>query len=98
MSTELPTLTGGAQPDPRKVFVIHGRNEEAKTGVFTFLWSIGLQPIEWSHAIELTGEGSPYVGDVLKTAFRTARALVVLMTPDDIVYLDSDSAAPAIQS
>lgn len=77
------------EPDRRKVFVIYGRNERAKSAIFTFLWSIGLEPIEWSHAIEMTGQGSPYIGDVLETALATAQALIVLMTPDDVVYLDS---------
>lgn len=43
---------GGA--DRRKVFVIHGRNESARKGLFDFLRSIGLDPIEWSEAIRLT--------------------------------------------
>jgi predicted nucleotide-binding protein len=32
--------------DPRKVFVIHGRNELARKALFDFLRSIGLDPIE----------------------------------------------------
>ena len=53
------------ETDPRQVFVIHGRNEPARMGLFTFLRSIGLKPIEWSEAIAMTGQGSPYIGDVL---------------------------------
>ena len=49
----------------RKVFVVHGRNTEARTAMFTFLRAIGLAPIEWSEAVRLTGEGSPYIGRVL---------------------------------
>lgn len=73
--------------DPRKVFVIHGRNEEARKGLFDFLRSIGLDPIEWSEAIRLTGKGSPYIGQVLDAAFGAAQAVVVLQTPDDVAYL-----------
>ena len=71
----------------RKVFVVHGRNEPARTAMFSFLRSIGLQPIEWSQAVAATGEASPYIGTVLDSAFEAAQAVVVLMTPDEIAYL-----------
>jgi hypothetical protein len=51
--------------------------------MFAFLRAIGLQPLEWSQAVKETGEGSPYIGQVLDTAFSLAQAIVVLMTPDD---------------
>jgi hypothetical protein len=73
--------------DPRKVFVVHGRNESARKGLFDFLRSIGLDPIEWSEAIRLTRKGSPYIGQVLDAAFGAAQAVVVLQTPDDVAYL-----------
>ncbi len=55
--------------------------------MFTFLRSINLAPMEWSHAVELTGQGSPYIGEVLDAALDNAAAIVVLMTPDEIAYL-----------
>lgn len=76
-----------SEGDPRKVFVIHGRNDPARKGLFTFLRSIGLEPIEWSEAIRMTGQGSPYIGDVLNVAFGAAQAVVVLQTPDDVAHL-----------
>jgi predicted nucleotide-binding protein len=47
----------GSHPDPTKVFVVHGRNEKARIAMFAFLRAIGLQPIEWSEAVSLTGTG-----------------------------------------
>ncbi len=79
-------------PDPRQVFVVHGRNATARDALFDFLRSIGLQPIEWSQAVKLTGEGSPYIGQVLNAAFGAAQAIVVLMTPDEITYLRTEYA------
>ncbi len=76
-----------AGPDRRKVFVIHGRNTEARKALFAFLRAIGLHPIEWSQALSLTGKGSPYIGEVLDAAFTAAWAVIVLETPDDIAYL-----------
>lgn len=81
-------------PDPRQVFVIHGRNEPARAALFTFLRSIGLQPIEWSQAIGMTQKASPYIGEVLDAAFSAAQAIVVLETPDDIAYLHPSLTHP----
>ncbi|NHA70082.1 nucleotide-binding protein [Phycicoccus sp. CMS6Z-2] len=80
--------------DPRKVFVIHGRNELARVAIFDFLRSIGLDPIEWSQAITMTGKGSPYIGEVLDAAFGAAQAVVVLQTPDDIAHLHESLTFP----
>ncbi len=80
-------MSGDHNPDPKLVFVVHGRNIAARDAMFTFLRAIGLRPIEWSQAIGLTGEGSPYVGAILDSAFDAAQAVVVLLTPDEITYL-----------
>lgn len=67
----------------REVFVVHGRNEKARLAMFTFLRSIGLDPIEWSEAVKATGKATPYIGEILDAAFSRAHAVVVLFTPDD---------------
>ena len=69
--------------DARDVFVVHGRNEKARTALFEFLRSISLHPVEWSEAVQATGKASPYIGDILNAAFSRAHAVVVLLTPDD---------------
>lgn len=75
-------------PDPQQVFVVHGRNSRARSAMFAFLRSIGLRPIEWSEARQTTNIPTPYVGEILDTAFAMAAAVVVLMTPDDLASLD----------
>lgn len=72
-----------SNPNPRAVFVVHGRNLRARDAMFTFLRTIGLQPIEWSEATEATGRTAPYIGEILDAAFSRAQAVVVLLTPDD---------------
>ena len=74
-------------PDTKKVFVVHGRDNKLRKDFFSFLRAFKLEPIEWSEAIQLTGEGSPYIGDVLEKAFNVAQAVVVLLSPDDEVRL-----------
>jgi predicted nucleotide-binding protein len=85
---------GGEHAGPTQVFVIHGRNQAARRAVFEFLRSIGLDPIEWSQAIKMTGQASPYIGDVLDAAFGRAQAVVVLLTPDDVAYLHPSLTEP----
>jgi hypothetical protein len=73
--------------DARNVFVIHGRDQRLRDGMFTFLRSLGLNPMEWAQAVELAGKGTPYVGEILDAAFANAQAVVVLFTPDDLARL-----------
>jgi hypothetical protein len=80
-------MTSQTHPDPKAIFVVHGRNEVARKGMFDFLRSIGLKPLEWSQAVMLTGKAAPYISEVLDKAFDAAQAVVVLMTPDEITYL-----------
>jgi predicted nucleotide-binding protein len=75
--------------DPRAVFVVHGRNKALSDAMFDFLRAIDLKPIEWDRAVELTEEASPYIGQILDSAFDHAQAVVVLITPDEIAYLQT---------
>ncbi len=74
-------------PDPKKVFVVHGRNEAARRALFSFLRALKLDPLEWSEAVALTGIGAPYIGEILDKAFAKVRAVVVLLTGDDYAGL-----------
>jgi predicted nucleotide-binding protein len=84
--------------DPRNVFVVHGRNNRFNKDLFSFLRAIGLSPIEWEKALDATGSGSPFVGEVLAAGFNMAKATIVLLTGDDEAklrneyVLDSDPA------
>jgi len=76
--------------EKKTVFVIHGRDGKLRNDFFQFLRAVGLNPLEWSKAITLTGTGSPYIGDVLESAFNHAQAIVVLLSPDDEVRLSPE--------
>jgi predicted nucleotide-binding protein len=70
----------------RTVFVVHGRNLAARDAMFAFLRSIDLHPLEWSEARRVAGV-MPYIAEILDAAFSRAQAVVVLLTPDDVAYL-----------
>lgn len=78
--------------DPKKVFVVHGRNDKARKAMFSYLRSIGLQPIEWLEAISYTGNSAPYIGEILDHAFKVAQAVVVLVTGDDFAMIHPELA------
>jgi len=92
LKNEGDPLTDPQSSDPRSVFVVHGRNVKARDAMATFLRALDLKPMDWRQAVSLTGTASPYIGQVLEAAFRHARTVVVLMTPDEITYLDQQWA------
>lgn len=75
---------------PNQVFVVHGRDSVAKESMFAFLRALGVKPIEWNAAIAMSGKASPFVGEIIGAAFSKARAIVVLLTPDDLAQLRED--------
>jgi predicted nucleotide-binding protein len=80
---------------PNQVFVVHGRDHFAKNAAFDFLRAVGVKPIEWINALEMSRSAAPYIGEILEVAFAKARAVVVLLTPDDQVQLRPDLASPS---
>jgi predicted nucleotide-binding protein len=86
-SKTAPDFRAKVQPDPKKIFVVYGRNEDARVSLFNFLRAIGLHPLEWTELVKATGKGSPYIGEILEKGFSEVQAVVVLMTPDDLGIL-----------
>ena len=78
----------------RRVWVVYGRDERLRSGMFTFLRALGLEPVEFLEARKFTGDPSPYVGEILEAAFERAQAVVVLLTPDDEARLRPDLQRP----
>jgi predicted nucleotide-binding protein len=73
--------------DPRRVFVIHGRDLAAKKAVYALLKDLDLRPWDWEELVAKTGSAAPYVGDTVSRAFQVSQAVVVVLTPDDVVRL-----------
>ena len=80
--------------DSRDVFVVHGRHLAARDALFEFLRAIGLHPMEWAEAVQLTNKPTPYISEILDAAFAQAHAIVVLFTPDDEARLRRDLVVP----
>ncbi|HXM54189.1 MAG TPA: CATRA conflict system CASPASE/TPR repeat-associated protein, partial [Candidatus Dormibacteraeota bacterium] len=97
---ELAAATGAAEvprgPDPggvpdreRRVFVVHGRDEQLRKALFEFLRTLDLKPLEWEALVKETRETVPFLGDVIATGLPGVQAVVALLTPDDVVSLHS---------
>ena len=69
------------------VFVISGRNDDARRELFALLRAVHLQPKEWGHALREARSGSPFIGEVVKQALGSADAVIVLMTGDDVAKI-----------
>jgi predicted nucleotide-binding protein len=76
-----------SQEKDRNVFVIHGRDEQARSRIFDLLRRMDLFPLEWETLVRETATMSPHLLDVIGQALTMAQAIVVVMTPDDIVQL-----------
>jgi predicted nucleotide-binding protein len=67
----------------RRIFVIHGRNEKARAGLFDLLRRMGLEPMEFQSIANRVRTGSPTMEAILEKAFKDADAVIALFTPDD---------------
>lgn len=83
MGVQMEPRRVAAGGNPSTVMVVHGQDEAASQALFDWLRAVGLKPREWSQLVHASGSGSPFIGDVLKQAFRDAQAVVVLFTPDE---------------
>jgi predicted nucleotide-binding protein len=82
---------GAAGPgDRRSVFLVHGRDQRAAKAMREFLRALNLRVVEWEHAVQQTGQPTPYVGDIVFAGMGMADAVIVLSTPDDLVHLRRD--------
>lgn len=73
--------------DPRKVVVVYGRDTKLRDALYAFLRAIGLDPIEWGQGMNATGKPTPSIPQTLDAMFREGAAVVVLLSPDDLVVL-----------
>ncbi|MEU9890109.1 CATRA conflict system CASPASE/TPR repeat-associated protein [Sphaerisporangium sp. NPDC051011] len=69
------------------VFVVHGRDRRLRDAFFDFLRALDLRPLEWNQLVRLSGDASPFLGEVVVRAPDHTQAALVLLSPDDVVSL-----------
>jgi predicted nucleotide-binding protein len=86
---------GGITEDLRRnVFVVYGRDEPARRAVFDFLRALRLNPMEWETLVKATGKTAPFLTETVRSGLALAGAVVVLMTPEDVVRLHPELHEP----
>jgi predicted nucleotide-binding protein len=81
--------------DDTAVFVVHGRDMDANDAMWSLLEAIGFHPLDLENdLVAYMGQGTPFVGQILDVALKRAMAVVVLITPDDMVKLHPDLLQP----
>jgi predicted nucleotide-binding protein len=73
------------QPRTKKVFVVHGRDEVAKTNLEVFLHEIGLEPVVLHRQAD---EGMTIIEKFEKHS--DVGYAFIILTPDEVAYLASD--------
>lgn len=79
--------SGRKRTKENTVFVVHGRDEALRKSMFEFLRALGLAPQEWQQALAAAKGNNPYVGAVIDEVMEQAQAVVVMLSPDDLVQL-----------
>ena len=74
----------------RNVFVVYGRDEEARRAIFEFLRALDLRPLQWESVVSETRSAAPSLSDAVRIGLAVCTAVVVLMTAEDIVRLHPD--------
>jgi predicted nucleotide-binding protein len=91
--TEITASTLGVPAGPgdkRSIFIVSGRGSGAVEALEELLRAVDLRIIEWEHAVEREGSPNPYIGNVVLIGLQMADAVLVVLTPDDLVLLRPD--------
>jgi predicted nucleotide-binding protein len=71
-----------SSPDPKKVFIIHGRNIEAPKQMGIFLRALGLLPITFPDLRARMG-GTAHIDEIVEKGMSEAQGVIAIFTPDE---------------
>lgn len=84
---------GSIMPDPKKVFIIHGRNTKARDELGIFVRSLGLSPINFMDLRASMG-GTPTVAEIVERGMDQAQGVIALITADEYAAVRPDFRYP----
>ena len=73
--------------DPKKVFIIHGQNQNAADEMAKFVFSLGLEPLKFGEIRSRMGGGNTNIADVVVQGMSEAAHVIALFTPDEFSEL-----------
>jgi len=83
-------MRSAVRTQAKRVFLVYGRNREARAQLTALLGGFGLEVLDWEAAIAITGNPTPHAQQVLQAAMENVSAVVVLMSGDEEARLRSD--------
>lgn len=90
-SDEATTSNDDVKADPRKVFIIHGQNQNAADEMARFVRSLGLEPIEWG-TLRASLKGTPHIGKIVREGMARAHGVIALFTADEYSHIRPELA------
>lgn len=81
-------MPGSQASGKPSVFLVHGRDHDARDAVARILKAYGTDVWDWTIARQRTRKPSPTTLDVIRKSISDATAVAVLLTPDETVRLD----------
>ncbi|BAL79188.1 hypothetical protein S23_59990 [Bradyrhizobium cosmicum] len=76
------------------LFVVHGRDTRLTEDMFALLRALGLNPLEWSQAVQNVPGANPNIGKIVHTALKQVQGVIVMFSPDEQAKLKSKFASP----
>lgn len=93
LGVQNPSTMTHIPPDPRKVFVIHGRNRSALNEMNSFLRACGLSPIGFGDLRAEMG-GTPTLDRIVEEGMNRAQGIIALITADEAASLRPEYRGP----
>ena len=78
--------------DPKKVFIIHGQNQNAADEMAKFVFSLGLEPLKFGEIRSRMGGGNTNIADVVVQGMSETAHVIALFTPDEFSELRPELA------
>ena len=76
------------------LFLIHGRDHDSRDAIATLVRSLGIEVITWSEAITSLPFNKHDVWSVVRQGFSLAHGAIVILSPDEISWLQSEFRNP----
>lgn len=76
------------------LFVVHGRDAKLTEDMFAFLRAIGLNPLEWSQAVQGAKGANPNIRDIVHNALTKVQGVIVMFSPDEQAKLKGKFCSP----
>jgi hypothetical protein len=76
------------------LFLIHGRDHDSRDAIATLVKSLGIEVITWAEALTSLPFNKHDVWSVVKQGFSLAHGAIVILSPDEISWLQSEFRNP----